>query len=72
MPKFLGVVREAWDSTSSCHGLRLTQDDSSAKVLEDAVKLGFGPIRVCTTAGQSVTPPDPKSLPEQPCDPGVR
>ena len=36
------------------------------------MKLGFGPIRVCTTAGQSVTPPDPKLLPEQPCDPGVR
>ena len=43
-----------------------------AKILEDAVKLGFGPIRVCTTAGQSVTPLDPKLLPEQPCDPGVR
>ena len=36
------------------------------------MKLGLGPIRVCTTAGQSVTPPDPKLLPEQPCDPGVR
>ena len=36
------------------------------------MKLGFGPIRVCTTAGQSARPPDPKSLPEQPCDPGVR
>ena len=34
--------------------------DYTAKILEDAVKLGFGPIRVCTTAGQSVTPPDPK------------
>ena len=61
----LGVVREAWDSTSSCRGLRLTQGDYTAKILEDAVKLGFGPIRVCTTAGQSVTPPDPKLLPEQ-------
>ena len=61
MQKYLGVVREAWDSTSS-----------TAKILEDAVKLGFGPIRVCTTAGRSVTPPDPKSLPERPCDPGVR
>ena len=59
MEKFLGVVREAWDSTSSCRGLRLTQGDDTAKILEDAVKLGFGPIRVCTTAGQSVTPPDP-------------
>ena len=36
------------------------------------MKLGVDPIRVCTTAGQSVTPPDPKLLPEQPCDPGVR
>ena len=72
MQKFLGFVREAWDSTSSCHGLRLTQSDYTAKILEDALKLGFGPIRVCTTAGQSVTPPDPKLLPEQPCDPGVR
>ena len=70
--KFLGVVREAWDSTSSCRGLRLTQSDYTAKILEDAVKLGFGPIRVCATAGQSVTPPDPKLLPEQPCDLGVR
>ena len=55
MQKFLGVVREAWDSTSSCHGLRLTQGGCTAKILEDAVKLGFGPIRVCTTAEQSVT-----------------
>ena len=55
-----------------CRGHRLTQGDFTAKVLEDAVKLGFGPIRVCRTAGQSVTPPDPKLLPEQPCDPGVR
>ena len=70
--KFFGVVREAWDSTSSCRGLRLTQGDYTAKILEDAVKLGFGPIRVCTAVGQSVTPPDPKLLPEQPCDPGVR
>ena len=72
MQKILGVVREALDSTSSCRGLRLTQGDYTAKILEDAVKLGFGPNRVCTTAGQSVTPPDPKLLPEQPCDPGVR
>ena len=72
MQKFLGVVREAWDSISSCRGLRLAQGDYTAKILEDAVKLGFGPIRVCTTAGQSVTPLDPKLLPEQPCDPGVR
>ena len=72
MQKFLGFVREACDSTSSCRGLPLTQGDYTAKILEDAVKLGFGPIRVCTTAGQFVTPPDPKLLPEQPCDPGVR
>ena len=72
MQKFLGVVREAWNGTSSCRGLRLTQSDYVAKVLEDAVKLGFGPIRVCTTAGQSGTRPDPKLLPERPCDPGVR
>ena len=72
MHKFLGVVREAWNGTSSCRGLRLTQGDYTAKVSEDAVKLGFGPIRVCTTAGQSGTPPDPKLLPEQPCHPGVR
>ena len=72
MQKFLGAECEAWDSTSSCRGLRLNQSNYTAKILEDAVKLGFGPIRVCTTAGQSVTPPDPKLLPEQPCDPGVR
>ena len=60
MQKFLGVVREAWDSISSFRGLRLTQGDYTAKILEDAVKLGFGPIRVCTTAGQSVTPLDPQ------------
>ena len=46
MKKFLGVVREAWDSTSSCRGLRLTQGDYAAKILDDAVKLGFGPICV--------------------------
>ena len=34
------------------------------------MKLGFGPIRVCPTAGLSVIPPDPKLLPEQSCDPG--
>ena len=61
---------KARDSTSSCHGLRLTQGDNTANILEDAVKLVFRPIRVCTTAGQSVTPADPKLLPEQPCDPG--
>ena len=72
MQKFLGFVREAWDSASSCHGLRLAQSDYTAMILEDAVKLGVGPTRVCTTAGQSVTPPDPKLMPEQPCDPGVR
>ena len=72
LQKFRGVVREAWDSTLLCRGLRLTQGDYTAKIWEDAVKLGFGPIRVCTTAGQSVTPPDPKLLLEQPCDPGVR
>ena len=72
LEKFPGVVREAWDSTSSCRGLRLSQGDDTAKMLEDAVKLGFGQIRVCTTAGQSVTPPDPKLLPGQQCDPGVR
>ena len=44
MQKFLGVVREAWAGTSSCRGLRLTQSDYTAKILEDAVKLGFGPI----------------------------
>ena len=72
MQKFVGVVREAWDSTSSCRGLRLTQGDHTAKISEGAVKLGFGPFRVCTAAGQSVTPPDPKLLPERPCDPEVR
>ena len=36
------------------------------------MKLGFGPIRVCTTAGQPGTPPGPKVLQEQSCDPGVR
>ena len=72
MQKFLGVVREAWESTSSCRGLRFTQNDYTANIVEDAVKLGLGPIRVCTTAGQSVTPPDPNLLLEQPCDPGVR
>ena len=72
MQKFPGVVREAWDSTSSCRGLRLTQSDDTAKILEDAVKLGVGPMCVWTTAGQSVTPPDPKLLPEQLCDPEVR
>ena len=36
------------------------------------MKLSFGPTRVGTTAGQSGTPTDPKVLPEQPCDPGVR
>ena len=41
MQKFLGVVREAWNGTSSCRGLRLTQSHYTAKVLEDAVKLGF-------------------------------
>ena len=69
--KFLGVVR-AWTGTSSCRGLRLAQSDYTAKILEDAVKLGFGPIRVCTTAGQSGTPLYPNLLLEQPCDPGVR
>ena len=53
-------------------GLRFTQSDYTAKILEDAVNLGFGPIRICTTAGLSGTPPDPKMLPAQPCDPGVR
>ena len=72
MQKLLGVVREAWDSTSLSRGLRLTQGDYTAKILEDAVKLGFGAMRGCTTAGQSVTPPDPKLLLEQPCEPGVR
>ena len=72
MQKILGVVREAWNGTSSCRGLRLTQSDYTAKVLEDAVKLGFGPIRACATAGQSGTPTDPKLLPERPCDLGVR
>ena len=72
MQKFLGFVREAWNGTSSCRGLRLTQSDYTAEILEDAVKLGFGPIRICTTAGESGTPPDPKPLLEQPCDPGVR
>ena len=55
--KFLGVVREAWAGTSWCRGQRLTHSDHTAKILEGAVKLGFGPIRVCTTAGQSVAPP---------------
>ena len=31
-----------------------------------------GPIRVCTTTGQSGTPPGPNLLREQPCDPGAR
>ena len=35
------------------------------------MKLGFGPS-VCTTVGESDTAPDPKLLPEQTCDPGVR
>ena len=70
--KFLGVVRKAWAGTSSCRGLCLTQSDYTAKISEDAAKLCFGPVRVCTTAGQSVTPPDPKLLPEQPFDPGER
>ena len=67
-----GVERDAWHSSSSCRGLRLTQIDDTAKILRDALKLGFGPTRVGTTAGQSVTPHDPKLLPEQSCDPGVR
>ena len=64
MQTFLGVVS----------GLRLTQSDYTAKILDDAVKLGVGLIRVCvwTTAGQSGTPPHPNLLPEQPSDPGVR
>ena len=37
-----------------------------------AAKLGVGPIRVCTTAGQSRTPSDPKVLPEQQWDAGAR
>ena len=60
MKKFIGVVRGAWTGDSSSRGLCLTQSDYTAKILEDAVKLGFGPIRVCTTAGKSGTPPDPK------------
>ena len=72
MQNFHGAVHEAWTGTSSCRALRLTQSDYAAKILEDAVKLGFGPIRVCTTAGQSVTPLDPTILPDQPCDPGAR
>ena len=72
MQKFHSVVREAWTGTSSCRCLRLARSDYKTKILKDAVKLGFGPIRVCTTVGQSGTPPDPKLLPEQPCDPGVR
>ena len=72
MQTFLAVVREAWTGTSSCRGLRFTQSDYTAKIMEDALNLGFGPIRVCTTAGQSGTPPDPKMLPAQPCDPGGR
>ena len=64
MQTFLGVVREAWTGDSSYRGLCLTHSDYTAKILEDAGTLGFGPIRVRT--------PDPKLLPEQPCDPGVR
>ena len=56
----LGVVREAWTGASPRRGLCLTQSECAAKILEDAVKLGFGPIRVSTTTGQSGTPPDPK------------
>ena len=55
MLKFLGAVGETLTGTSSCHGLRVALRDFTAKILEDAVKLGFGPIRVCTTAGQSGT-----------------
>ena len=69
MPEILGVVREAWDCTSSCRDLRPIQSDYTAKVLED---VRFGPTRDCTTAGRSIVPSDPKLLSEQPCDPGVR
>ena len=72
MQEFHGVVREAWTGPSSCRGLRPTQSNYAAKILEDAVKLGFGPMCVCTTAGQSDTSLDPKLLQEQTCDPGVR
>ena len=62
----VGVVRE------SRRGLRLAQCEHAVKRMEDPVTLGFGPIRVCTTVGQSGTHPDPEQLPGQPCDPGVR
>ena len=53
-------------------GLRLTESDYTAKILEEAVKLGFVRFVFVPLLGQSVTPPDPTLLPEQTCDPGVR
>ena len=53
-----------------CVSLKTMTQRRSWRML--AVKPGLGPIRVCTTAGQSGTTLDPKLLPEQPCDPGVR
>ena len=47
MQIFLGVVREAWTSASSCRCQCLTETDYTAKILEDAVKLAFDPMRVC-------------------------
>ena len=41
MLKFLGVVRESWDSTSSCRGLRLTHADYTAKIQEERCETGF-------------------------------
>ena len=49
---FLGVVREAWAGVVVFVSIRAITQRRSWKI---AVKLGFGPIRVCTTAGQSVT-----------------
>ena len=63
MQKFVCVVREALTVTSLGRGTRLIKSDHK----EDLGRR----CRVCTTAGQSGTPPDPKLLLEQPCDPGA-
>ena len=44
--EFLGVLRGARTGTSSCRGLRLTRSKYTAKILEDAAKLGFGPMTI--------------------------
>ena len=48
MQIFFVVVGKAWTGTSSCRRVRFTESDDTAKILEDAAKLGVGPIRVCT------------------------